>query len=106
MAWGTAAWFWDTYVPHGGDFGETIRAINGPRSATAATPFRWRAGSPTYRRIADILGVTLTGSCPADQDQGGPIAEKAMDAGADIQSFGLRLRLDHDYRGVRHRQTR
>ena len=27
-----------------------------------------------------------------------------MDAGADIQSFELRLRLEHYYRGVRHRQ--
>ena len=57
VAWATAFWFWNTYVPHGADFGDTIRVINGPLECDGGNPAQVASRVNAYRGIADILGV-------------------------------------------------
>lgn len=60
VAWRTAAWYWNTKVPHG-DFGETIDAINGAQECNGGDPTQVASRVSAYRRIADILGVSTDG---------------------------------------------
>jgi predicted chitinase len=61
VAWRTAAWYWNTQVPHG-DFGDTIDAINGAQECNGGNPGQVADRVSAYRRIADILGVSPGGN--------------------------------------------
>ena len=57
VAWRTAAWFWSTKVPHGGDFGATIRAINGEQECDGRDPGEMQSRVSTYRHITTLMDV-------------------------------------------------
>lgn len=57
LSWRTAAWFWNTYVPPGADFGETIRVINGPMECGGANREQVASRVASYQRITAALGV-------------------------------------------------
>ena len=74
VAWKTGLWYWmtqngpGTMTPHnamvnGAGFGETIRSINGSLECNGGNPATGaRAGSTTYQRFTQILGVTPGGN--------------------------------------------
>jgi predicted chitinase len=57
VSWGAAMWFWNTRVPHGGDFGGTIDAINGSLECRGGNPEQVRSRVDNYRAITAVLGV-------------------------------------------------
>ncbi len=57
VAWATALWFWNTYVPHDADFGDTIRVINGLQECDGGNPAQVQSRIDAYLRITKILGV-------------------------------------------------
>lgn len=58
VAWETAAWYWANRVPRG-DFGDTIRAINGAQECGGRSPDQVQSRVNQYRRISNLLGVGL-----------------------------------------------
>lgn len=56
LAWQTAAWYWDNRVPRG-DFGATIRAINGAQECDGRSPDQVQSRVHQYRRITNLLGI-------------------------------------------------
>lgn len=56
VAWQTSAWYWDSQVPHG-DFGDTIRAINGAQECDGRGSDMVRSRVLQYQRISNILNV-------------------------------------------------
>jgi predicted chitinase len=61
-AWATAAWYWNNRVPHDATFGGTIDAINGAQECNGGNPTQVASRVSSYRRIADILGVSTGGN--------------------------------------------
>ena len=58
VAWRTTGWYWNTHVPSNADFGDTIRAINGPQECDGGNPAQVQSRVNAYLRITKLLGVS------------------------------------------------
>lgn len=61
VAWQTAGWYWNTHVPRG-DFGGTIRAINGAQECDGRNPDQVQSRVNRYREITKVLGIAPGGN--------------------------------------------